>query len=319
MGIFSKTALRGAGYWVLQVLRVFTVIALLAAVASCWVLMIKVDKGRTFFVFECISLFFTSVIALALIISEFPMVSFVRNYFRKAWPVLSDSYGVGWLGAAMVVIGCNVLGSLNEPGFDPENLGSNFTSLVQAGGILCLIFGALNVLASLIWRDGSEKITSRDIRADGSLAKQREVLPSSYSGSPASSVHREKQGIRNSVFSMFGKRQQNGAGAAGKTIPIISGPIYTHPNPECNNHTNNPPPNYAVSSPNPTTVTSGSKESPVVRGVMRPPTAEHPMLSGGLKVPPTVAVKAHKTGTSSIYSTDDHYTQRYSHVDYKYF
>ncbi|CEJ92506.1 hypothetical protein VHEMI08156 [[Torrubiella] hemipterigena] len=314
MGIFSKTALRGAGYWVLQALRVFTVISLLAAVASCWVLMIKVDKGRTFFVFECISLFFTSVIAIALIVSEFPMVSFIRNYFRQAWPVLSESYGVGWLGAAMVVIGCNVLGSLNEPGFDPENLGSNFTSLVQAGGILCLIFGALNVLASLIWRDGKEKITSRDIRADGSLAKQRDVLPSSYSASAASSVHREKQGFRQSVFSVFGKRPQNG-GAAGKTtIPIISGPIYTHPNPECNN----PPPNYALSSPNPTTVTSGSKESPVVRGVMRPPTAEHPMLSGGLAAPPA-ALKAQKTGTSSIYSTDGHYARRYSQVNYKYF
>lgn len=318
MGIFSKNAIRGAGYWVLQVLRVFTVITLLAATAACWVLMIKVDKGRSFFIFECISLFFTSVISMVLVVSEFPVLSFVKDYFRQAWPVLSEHYGVGWLGAAVMVIGCNILGSLNEPAYDAESLGPHFSSLVLAAGILCLIFGTLNVLGSLVWRHGQDGITSRDIRANGSLAEKHDTLPSSnYSARSASPVYREKsthkETSRFSRFSIWGKKDLHGGSAGKRSIPTISGPMHTHDSLE----RNPPPPNY-VPSPDPTHYEP--KESPVAPGVMRPLTAEHPMMSSKLSVPPP-ALKPQHTGVSSVYSSDARpkYSDRWSLASYNRF
>lgn len=253
LGLFKS--LRGIGFFVLQFLRIASIITLTASAAGCWVLMIKVSKARTYFVFECISLFVTSIISIVLIVSELPMLKSVKTYFRNTWPVLSDSHGVGWLGLAMIVIGCNILGSLNQPAYDHHKLGDHFTSLVIAAGILSLTFGFLNILGSIIWRDGKEGITSRDIRAHGSLAKNRQSLPS-YNASPASSIRNEKG--RSKFASMFWKK-----GDAGKTFdrPIISGPFQAHQDIERNE-------------------VEPDRTSPIAPGVQRPPTAMHPMHTG---------------------------------------
>ncbi|TQV99985.1 hypothetical protein V2A60_005400 [Cordyceps javanica] len=244
-------SLHGAGYFVLQALRACTVITLLAAAAGCWVLIVQVDKYRSFFVFQCISLFFTSMGCLFLIIAEFPVIKFVRNFYRDSWPVLSDSHGVAWMGVAIIIIGCHILGTLNEQGYDTDAFNGPFSQLVLSSGILCIIFGTLNIICALIWRDAKQGITSRDIRAHGSLAGDCATLPS-YSASPASSVRNEK--TRSKFMSKIFKRGPEADDINRPVRPIISGP-------------------YTTGQDNGQT----GATSPIVPGLKRPDTALHPM------------------------------------------
>lgn len=212
-------SLNGAGFFVLQGLRVCTVITLLAAAAACWVLIIQVDQYKSFFVFQCMSLFFTSMGCLFLIVAEYPVIKFLRGFYRESWPVLSSSHGVGWMGAAIVIIGCHVLGSLNQKGYDTDAFAGHFSNLVLSSGILCIVFGLLNIICALIWRDGKQGINSRNIRKDGSLASDGATLPS-YSASPASSVRHEKTKSGMSFF----KRGFKKADTKNPPRPVISGP-----------------------------------------------------------------------------------------------
>ena len=267
-GLVNLSSLRGIGMVVLQMVRVFTVITLAALAASCWVLIVKVGKDKTYFVFECASLFFTFVIALVLMVSEFPVVSAVRSYFRSTWPVLSDAHGVGWLGIAMVMLGCNMLGNLNRPAYDADKMGPHFSKLVLASAVLAITFGALNFICALVWRDAKEGVTSRDIRANGSLADSRRQSLPDYSPS-ASSVRGEK--TRSKFLSFL--HRGDAAGEKKPSRPIISGPISAHQDLERgavneydhdHAHGNDMEPAH-------------DRRSPIVPGLKRPDTALHPM------------------------------------------
>lgn len=253
-GMLNLGSLHGLGYFVLQGLRVATVITLLAAAAGCWVLMISVDKYKSYFVFQCMSLFFTSVGCLFLILAEFPVIGFVRNFYRESWPVLSSSHGVGWLGLAMIVMGAHILGSLNQQGYDTDAFTGHFAKLVLSSGVLCIIFGVLNIICALVWRDAKQGITSRDIRSHGSLAGDSSRLPS-YSASPATSVHNEK--ARSKFASVFWKNRADKQESNEGPRLVISGPYSTG-----QDHS------------------SDARTSPIMPGVKRPDTALHPMHTG---------------------------------------
>ncbi|ATY64398.1 hypothetical protein A9K55_004182 [Cordyceps militaris] len=250
-GKLSLGSLHGAGYFVLQGLRVGTVITLVASFAGCWVLIIQVDKYKSFFVFQCLSLFFTSIGCLFLIIAEFPVIKFVRNFYRESWPVLSDSHGLGWMGGIIIIIGCHILGSLNQQGYDTDAFAGHFSKLVLSSGILCIIFGTFNIICALVWRDAKQGITSRDVRSRGSLAADGATLPS-YSASAASSVHNEK--TKNKFMGkIFGRRSKNAE--------------------------TQPPGRPAISAPYPTAqknVQTGAT-SPIVDGLKEPDASFHPM------------------------------------------
>lgn len=244
---------------ILQLLRAATIITLVTAGAACWILIIKVDTSRSYFIFECFSLVFTSFACIAFIISELAFVERIRIYLRNTWPILSDSHGVGWLGGAIILIGCNILGTLNQPAYEEGNLNSSFSAVVMAGGILSLIFGVLNIVCGLFWRDGSQGITSRDIRANGSLANsQREVLPEyhSHPSSPAGSVRNEK--TRSKFMSMFWKKEEGNQNVAR---PNISAPFNMNHDVERDAH-------------------QDDRASPIIPGLRRPDTALHPMHTG---------------------------------------
>lgn len=273
---FNLGSARGIAMVMLQVLRAFTVITLAAVGASCWVLIIAVDKSRDTFVFECASHFFTSVLCVALIVAEFPLIGLVKRYLARTWPVLGDDHGLAWLGLAMVVIGCNMLGNLNRPAYDADTLGPHFSKLVLSSSILAITFGFLNVLSALVWRDAKEGITSRDIRANGSLAGSRRQSLPSYSASEHrtdSSLRGEK--TRSKFMTMFWKKSSD-ASRSEKPRPQISGPM-----PVYQPHVER---DAAVED-------ADDRRSPIVPGVRRPDTALHPMLH------PT------PTGRSSYYST----------------
>ncbi|KJZ78792.1 hypothetical protein HIM_01565 [Hirsutella minnesotensis 3608] len=249
-------SLRGAGMVVLQILRACTVITLAAVGASYWVLIVKVDKQRSFFVFECASHFFMSVLCLVLIVAEFPLLGMVKTYFRKTWPVLSEHHGVAWLGIFMAVMACDLLGNLNRKAYDAENLGPDFSKLVLAASVLALTFGFINIACSLVWRDGKEGITSRDIRANGSLADSRRQSLPSYSSTDRASSSLRNEKTRGKFVSMFWKKD-----GPKKDKPTISGPF---PAQQDMSHADQ----------------DLDRRSPIVPGLKRPDTALHPMHNG---------------------------------------
>ncbi|KAG5944799.1 hypothetical protein E4U53_006820 [Claviceps sorghi] len=226
--LFKPATIKVAGMFVLQILRVFSIITLLAVASSCWVLAIKVNKDRPFFVFECASLAFTSFISVFLLASEVPG-NFIKQYYRQTWPVLSDFHGHLWYGLAMVMLGCNMLGNLNKPANDKENLGSHYFQLVLASSILCLIFGCLYIISSGIWRDGKEGINSRDIRDHGALAKnERETLPDYSSSTASHSYTANNEKTSGKICNALWGKAKKETGESKPSRPKISGPIPAH-------------------------------------------------------------------------------------------
>ncbi|KAK0758223.1 hypothetical protein N5P37_009525 [Trichoderma harzianum] len=251
-GFMKSPALRGAGLVVLQALRVATVITLLTAGAACWILIINVEKNKPYFIFECFTLFFVSVFCSLLAVSELAFAEFIKVYLRRMWPVLSDHHGLSWLGFGMIIIGCNILGMLNHD----LKMSSALSSLVLAAGILAFIFGFLNVVCSFIWCDRKEGITSRDIRANGSLAQSQRQYTEYDNSIRASPIRNEK--YRSKIASMFWKKEKDDY---TNGHPEISPPYTSHPARDI----------------------EAQSDSPIIPGLKRPDTALHPMNSRSIR------------------------------------
>ncbi|RSM09626.1 hypothetical protein BHE90_002150 [Fusarium euwallaceae] len=261
------SGLRGPGMIFLQILRGFTIIGLLAAVVACWTLIIKIDTSNGWFFFDATSLFFTSSAAVFLIVSELPIA---KSYFRQTWPVLSEHHGLTWLGVAMILIGCNVLGKLNQSANSADNLGLPFWRLVLAAGILSLTFGVVNIIASLIFRDSANGINARIVRIEGELATSRDDESFHKPMSSHSSSLNEKP--RNKFMSVFWK---NRGDENASTRPNISQPI-----PRDVDIERNAGPHFDHSHINGDAEYEEERRSPIVPTVRRPDTALHPMNTG---------------------------------------
>lgn len=224
-GLFDLSSFRGIGMIVLQVLRGLTIIGLGTGIASCVILIAKVDTGKDYWFFDAVSSSFTVLIAIFLIITELPVL---KRWIRNNWPSFSDMHGVGWLGLALIIIGCNILGKLTQPYASQKKLGMAMWQLVVSGGILNLVFGGLNIVANFVFMDRKNNINARDVRTHGSLAesqKDASSLPdvASYPGSRASSVRKEKG--RSKFASMFWKKGGDDDGGKEFARPHISGPM----------------------------------------------------------------------------------------------
>ena len=101
---------------------------------------------------------------VALIVSE---MSLFKDYFAKRWPLFSPEHGFGFLSIAMFTLGINMLGNLNKEATSQESLGIEFWRIVIASGILSLIMGLFNLIATFIFRDKRRGVTARMMRAHG--------------------------------------------------------------------------------------------------------------------------------------------------------
>lgn len=168
--------IKGTGYLVLNGLRALTLIGLAMAMASSWIMIVLSGLSGRFDFFDSASHFFVFGVAIFLFISELNIRSF-RGYFARNWPVLCPTHSLVWLGLAMVVMGCAIMGDLVKPAYSMENLGLAMWRLVLATGILSLTFGVFNVVASLIFNTSEgegkirRRITARMIRSHGDQAK----------------------------------------------------------------------------------------------------------------------------------------------------
>ncbi|KAF4982122.1 hypothetical protein FZEAL_2182 [Fusarium zealandicum] len=259
--------IRGPGMIFLQGLRAVTLIGLTAAAIACWILLIKIDTSNGFFFFDAASLFFTSSASVFLCISELPIA---QSYFRRTWPVISDEHGLTWLGVAMALIGCNILGKLNQPANSSDKMGLPFWRLVLAAGILVITFGVMNIIASFIFRDGDNGINARIVRAEGSLAQAREEDSFSKPSLSRSGSMDEKP--KSAFVSFFWKKR------SAKTSPPTSRPNISQPMPRDHDIERNAPPHYNQSESE--DEWDQDRRSPIVPEIRRPDTALHPIHTG---------------------------------------
>jgi hypothetical protein len=249
---FGKSAaVRGSGHLILNVLRAFTIIALLCVAVSSWVMIVMTGIKNNFFFFDAASHFFTSCIAVFLTVSE---TGLFATWFQNNWPSFSVNHGLSWLGYAMVMLGCHILGNLNKDAISPENLGLPLWRLIMASGILSLTFGFFNVICSLVFRDGTNGITSRHIRKDGSLASpDTSIYDSSIHREKATSSDDDKKNRWTRRFTVF----------AGGKRPVISKPILHHD----------------LERGETDSWDGNDRRSPILPDVKRPATALHPINS----------------------------------------
>ncbi|PSN63973.1 hypothetical protein BS50DRAFT_94084 [Corynespora cassiicola Philippines] len=167
MALLSAEHLAGPGYIILNVVRALNIITLASVVASSVVMLVKTFIVSKFFFFDATSHVVTGLVGMFLMISE---CSIFKGYFARNWPLLSPSHGFVSLGCAMMVLGLNLLGNMNKEATSQDSLGMPFWRLLVASGILAIVIGFFNVIASYVFRDGKRGITSRNLRSDGAIA-----------------------------------------------------------------------------------------------------------------------------------------------------
>ncbi|KAF2273247.1 uncharacterized protein EI97DRAFT_165587 [Westerdykella ornata] len=167
MALLSAEQLAGPGYIILNIIRAMNIIALSSVVASSVVMLVKTFVVSKFFFFDATSHVITGLVGLFLIVSE---CSLFRSYFARNWPLLSPSHGFVSLGCAMMVLGLNMLGNMNKEATSQESLGLPFWRLLVASGILAIVIGFFNVVASYIFRNKARQITARRVRSHGAIS-----------------------------------------------------------------------------------------------------------------------------------------------------
>lgn len=160
MILFGKS-LAGAGYVVLNVIRVMNIIALLSVVAASSVMLVKTFIVSKFFFFDACEHVIRIVISgtcwrqepdrsLAnpvlgfLILTELPLF---KGFFSRNWPLFSARSSFIMLGVAMICLGNSILGNLNKEATSQKSLGLPFWRIVIASGIVVLVMGSVNILA----------------------------------------------------------------------------------------------------------------------------------------------------------------------------
>ncbi|KKA26931.1 hypothetical protein TD95_001063 [Thielaviopsis punctulata] len=256
----QNTALAGSGHIFLNVLRACTIVTLICISISCWIMVVMTGINHSFFFFDAMSQIFASTISIFLIISE---VGIFRDFFERNWPVFSTRRGLTWLGCALTVLACHVLGELNRPQLSQAAIGMDLWRMLIASGILGLIFGFMNIVASIIFRDSDHNINARNIRSDGSLAGNSTYAASYTSSTRSNSLHGEKTSAARRWTQKLSPFNNGGR-------PKISKP-FTH-DIEANAGAGYPPPIPAPGY-------AEDRSSPIVPGLLRPQTALHPMNS----------------------------------------
>lgn len=168
MAMFGRR-LAGAGYVVLNVIRVMNIISLLAVMAASSVMLVKTFNNNTFFFFDacehviriaiCGLSFSTSFLKSAnglsgfLILTELPLF---KQYFARTWPLFSPSSGFVMLGASMLLVGNSTLANLNKDEASQDKLGLAFWRLVIGSGIVVIVMGSVNILAVSVVQNTSD-------------------------------------------------------------------------------------------------------------------------------------------------------------------
>jgi hypothetical protein len=143
------------------------------------------------------------------------------------------------LGAAMLLLGNNVLGNLNKQATSQKSLGLAFWRIVIAAGIVVIIMGTINLFAvsialsldkqsfptkmyqSYIFRDTKIGLTARQVRSHGAVAEHKVDVERK------SSLKAFQLGRRDSLPSYYSRSTTSKSETAQtpRSRPAISSPI----------------------------------------------------------------------------------------------
>ncbi|CZR59694.1 uncharacterized protein PAC_09588 [Phialocephala subalpina] len=263
--MFSESKLAGPGYITLNVIRVLNIISLLLVAIGSWIMLVMTVKTSSFYLFDGVSHFITSVISIFLIVSE---LNVFRSYFARDWPLLSSEHGFVFLGTSMFALGFNILGNLNKPATSIEKLGLPLWRVVIAGGILTSIMGFFNVVATFVFCDSKLGITGRQVRSDGAA-----IPSSSASGTGTKAFSLSSGSIRRSESPLPSYNVAEEQERRKSRFPQVFGRLAR-------------PKNFSISKPvlnDPEQFQKWeSRSSPVAPEIQRPPTALHPAYNHGI-------------------------------------
>lgn len=173
MGLDSKMA--SSGYIILNLLRVANIISLLLVAVASWVIIFMIIKTNSFFFFDALTHLTLSFISLFLLLSE---LSLFERYFEKHWPLLSSESGFVFLGMSMIMLGSGILSHFDKAEISVNKLGLPLWRAVISSGVLSSIFGLFNIIATYVFCDYVQGITSRQVRIHG--VNVRAKMPESY-------------------------------------------------------------------------------------------------------------------------------------------
>ncbi|KAL2149597.1 hypothetical protein VTH82DRAFT_8249 [Thermothelomyces myriococcoides] len=176
----QDSKLLGVGHVVLNVLRAFNMIGLVAVMLASIAMPVLSGINHHFYFFDMATHVFFFLLAAFLFASELPVPwKAFKGYFERNWPVLGPDHSLAWLGWGMVFIGFEILGEAWKPAYTVETLGLAWWRAILAASILSVTFGFFNICASVIFRTSVEGlrgekviVTSRQIRTHGKLAVQ---------------------------------------------------------------------------------------------------------------------------------------------------
>ncbi|KAH6674567.1 hypothetical protein B0J14DRAFT_44197 [Halenospora varia] len=252
---FSEAKMAGPGYIILNVMRVFNVIALLLIAVASMIMLAMTLKTSNFFFFDGVSHFISCGIALFLIVSE---TGFFQGYFVRNWPNFGPEAGFTYLGLAMIALGFDILGNLNKTATSQENLGLPLWREVIAAGILSSLFGLFNIILTYVFSNSKLGISGRQVRGQGASTFPKNTPKSNFSVSSGSMHKSEGLPTYNTRPSTPEERTRS---KFGMKLPARFS---------------------RISKPMPTNDDQFAKwedrSSPVVPHVQRPPTAQHPAL-----------------------------------------
>ncbi|KAI1397794.1 hypothetical protein F4819DRAFT_64798 [Hypoxylon fuscum] len=253
MGVKTGSRFQGSAFIVLQVIRCCNVAALLAVILVSGIMMYFAKMPNGFQFFNDISLAFVIAVAGLLLYTELPL-KYGKQVIGKNWPAFSDSRGFTWLGIAMVLMGCHLLGALSNNTYNNKDVPFQVWQAIMGSGIIAIAFGITNIIASLIFSNKANGVSAREVRNDG--ATTRDVnFTEEYESYRSNSIKKEKKPRARSTW-FFGK---------GGNKPKISGPIthdveYGRPSDE---------------------LPIDDRSSPIIPDMKRPPTALHPAYNAG--------------------------------------
>ncbi|EXJ94104.1 hypothetical protein A1O1_02497 [Capronia coronata CBS 617.96] len=185
MFLFGKS-LAGAGYVVLNIIRVMNIIALLTVIAASSVMLVKTFIVSKFFFFDACEHVIRIVLSGFLILTELPLF---KAYVSRNWPLFSARSSFIMLGFSMVFLGNSILGNLNKQATSQKSLGLPFWRLVIASGIIVLVMGAINILASYVFRDTRAHLTARQVRSHGAVASHKADMEATTPKPPSRRSH----------------------------------------------------------------------------------------------------------------------------------
>ncbi|EPS28929.1 hypothetical protein PDE_03875 [Penicillium oxalicum 114-2] len=199
-----QDSLAGPGYVILNALRALNIITFLDIIASCVVMLVKINNYNGFFFFQAVTHAIMALISIGLIVTELPVF---RRYINRSWPMFGEEAGFFALAVIMLILGVAVLGNLNTEAMTQKSLGLAFWRIIISAGILAMVVSLVNILATIIFTDRAQGVSARHVRQYGAVAPQKVLSrASSRSFQPGQNSKREDDSLPSYSPESFSKR-----------------------------------------------------------------------------------------------------------------